>query len=88
MLGSCPAPENVWCGRVRYVAQFPNGLRELCPGVLRGEVDLSFVSDQAVFPEDIISGSLRMDTSPEWQVSRSVIEERVEALRERFGQPS
>ncbi len=77
-----------WRGRVRYIAQFPNGLRELCPGVLRGEVDLSFVSDQAVFPEDIISGSLRMDTSPEWQVSRRVIEERVEALREGFGQPS
>jgi hypothetical protein len=71
-----------WRGRVRYIPQFPNGLRELCPGVLRGEVDLSFASDQAVSSEDVMSGSLRMDTLPDWQVSRSTIEERIGVVRE------
>jgi hypothetical protein len=71
-----------WRGRVRYIAEFPNGLRELCPGLLRGEVDLSIVSDQAVCADDVISGSLRVDTLPEWPETQKIIEERVAVIRE------
>jgi hypothetical protein len=71
-----------WQGRVRYIAQFPNGLRELCPGVLRGEVDLSFVSDQAVTINDLIGGSLRLDTCSEWQRCVPCIEERLAILHQ------
>lgn len=74
-----------WRGRVRYIAQFPNGLRELCPGVLRGEVDLSFMSDQAVIADDVISGSLRMDTLPGWRDYQGVMQERVGVLRDSLG---
>jgi hypothetical protein len=47
-----------WRGRVRYLASFANGLWEVTPGVLRGEVDLSVLSDQVVSFEDMTIGSL------------------------------
>jgi hypothetical protein len=69
-----------WRGRVRSIAEFANGLRELVPGVLRGEIDLSVASDQAVSVDDVVSGSLRLSTMPGWREAMPKIEERLEAL--------
>jgi hypothetical protein len=69
-----------WRGRVRFIPEFANGLRELVPGVLRGEIDLSLVSDHAVTAQDVVSGSLRLTNVPGWREALPVIEQRVEAF--------
>jgi hypothetical protein len=69
-----------WRGRVRYIPEFANGLRELVPGVLRGEIDLSLVSDQAVTAQDVARGSLRLSTMPGWREAMPAIEKRFEAF--------
>lgn len=56
-----------WRGRVRYIAQFPNGLYELCPNVLRGEIDLAYLSDQPTTIEDVMFGSLSLHQLPGWR---------------------
>jgi hypothetical protein len=56
-----------WQGRVRYLSQFPGGLTPLCPGVLRGEVDLAYLSDQTTTIEDLMFGSLALHRLPGWQ---------------------
>jgi hypothetical protein len=66
-----------WRGRVRYLEHFANGLKELVPGVLRGEVDLSVRSDHVVSLEDLIHGSLALEELPE-------IPEYLPVLQERF----
>jgi hypothetical protein len=69
-----------WQGRVRYLAQFPQGLTPLCRGVLRAEVDLAYVSDQITTTEDIIFGSLQLHRIPGWQELVPAISERVREL--------
>lgn len=69
-----------WRGRVRYLAQFPNGLREIVPGVLRGEVDLAWVSDHCVTVDDLVRGSLKLYRDNSWPAAESVLHERLEIL--------
>lgn len=70
-----------WKGRVRYVGQFTDGLREAVPGVLNGEIDLAYVSDHARTAEDIALGSLRLDVVKNWRESLPIINKRIEELR-------
>jgi hypothetical protein len=57
-------------------------LRELVPGVLRGEVDLSWVSDHAVTHNDLLLGSLRLSSLPGWRELAPALEQRFAALEE------
>jgi hypothetical protein len=66
-----------WRGRVRYLEHFANGLKELVPGVLRGEVDLSVRSDQVVSLEDLVFGSLALEEIPELPEYLPVLRERL-----------
>jgi hypothetical protein len=47
-----------WQGRVRHIAEFPNGLYEFVPGVLRGEIDMAVSADQARDIEAVIENAL------------------------------
>jgi hypothetical protein len=69
-----------WRGRVRYIPEFANGLREFVPGVLRGEVDLAVASDHTVVTADLIKGSLRLHTTPGADEYVSALAERFEAV--------
>lgn len=55
-----------WHGRVRYIPDFARGLELACPGVLRGEVELAYRSDQVATLDDLLFGSLGLDTDPQW----------------------
>ena len=55
-----------WRGRVRYLDCFDNGLEEVCPGVLRGEIALAIASDQVATLDDLVFGSLRLHYLPQW----------------------
>lgn len=70
-----------WRGRVRYIAQFPNGFFEVCPNVLRGEIDLAVASDQVTSVEDLMFGSLMLQQLPEWRELVKPISERFAQLR-------
>jgi hypothetical protein len=72
-----------WQGRVRYLAQFADGLTPLCRGVLRGEIDLAYVSDQITTNEDLVFGSLQLHRMPGWQELVPAIAERVREVAER-----
>lgn len=56
-----------WRGRVRYLPHFINGLREVCPGVLRAELDLAMRADQVVSFDDLLHGSLNITAMADWQ---------------------
>ncbi len=49
---------NRWQGRVRHIVEFPNGLYEFVPGVLRGEIDMAVSADQARDIEAVIENAL------------------------------
>jgi hypothetical protein len=70
-----------WKGRVRYIGQFADGLREVFPGVLNGEISLAYISDHARTAEDVALGSLRIDVSRNWHESLPIIEKRLAELR-------
>jgi len=59
---------------VRYLDQFPAGLTEVFPGVLKGEVALARVSDHANTAEEIALGALGLDTVGGWREALPVIE--------------
>jgi len=69
-----------WRGRVRYLAQLPNGLRELVPGVLRGEVELAVRSDQVTSVDDLVVGALELQDTPSWREAISALKARLEAF--------
>jgi hypothetical protein len=69
-----------WRGRVRHISQFVDGFQELCPGVLAGEIDLAYRSDQATSVEDIVVGALVLPQCPGWQNSIPVIADRFRQL--------
>jgi hypothetical protein len=69
-----------WKGRVRYIGQFVDGLREVFPGVLNGEILLAYISDHARTAEDVALGSLRLDVSRNWRESLPIIEKRIAEL--------
>lgn len=69
-----------WRGRVRYIAQFPNGLRELVPGVLRGEIELAVRSDQVTSIDDLVVGALELQETPSWREAISALKARLEAF--------
>jgi hypothetical protein len=56
-----------WHGRVRYIPEFARGFELVCPGVLRGEVELAYRSDQVATIEDLLFGSLGLETDPHWR---------------------
>ncbi len=56
-----------WHGRVRYIPEFVRGFELVCPGVLRGEVELAYRSDQIATLEDLIFGALGLETDPQWR---------------------
>lgn len=56
-----------WHGRVRYIPEFARGLEIVCPGVVRGEVELAYRGDQVATLEDLLFGSLGLDTDPQWR---------------------
>lgn len=56
-----------WRGRVRYLNRFPDGMCEVCPGILKGEVDLALASDQPVTLDDLFIGSLDVRHISEWR---------------------
>lgn len=63
-----------WRGRVRYLAQFPGGLQEVFPGVLKGEIALACRSDHARTAQEVALGSLRLDREGDWRQALPVIE--------------
>ena len=69
-----------WRGRVRYIPQFINGMREICPGVLRGEIDLAVRSDQVSSFDDLIFGALKLNTVPGWQDFLPALQERYQSF--------
>ena len=56
-----------WKGRVRYIEEFPEGLVEVVPGVLRGEIDLAVSSDHVESLDDLCFGALKIHYVPGWQ---------------------
>jgi hypothetical protein len=69
-----------WRGRVRYIPEFANGLREFVPGVLRGEIDLAVASDHTVEVSNLIEGSLRLQQLPGAREHRATLTDRFEAV--------
>ncbi len=69
-----------WRGRVRYLGQFSDGLREVFPGMLSGEIDLAYFSDHSRTAEDIALGALRLDLSKNWREALPLIEKRLAEL--------
>jgi hypothetical protein len=51
--------------------------------VLRGEIDLAYVSDQITTNEDLVFGSLQLHRMPGWQELVPAIAERVREVAER-----
>ncbi len=74
-----------WHGRVRYIPEFARGLELVCSGVLRGEVELAYRSDQVATVEDLLFGSLGLDTDPQW---REKVVPLAAALSEISGNPT
>lgn len=58
-----------WRGRVRYLDRYEGWSREVCPGVLKGEVALAVASDQISSLEDLVFGSLAIHYLPAWRES-------------------
>ena len=58
-----------WRGRVRYLDGFEDGFKEVCPGVLQGEIALALASDQVASLEDLLFGSLQVHYLPTWRGS-------------------
>jgi hypothetical protein len=56
-----------WKGRVRYIPEMPGAFEEVCPGVLRGEISLAVASDHVCSLEDLLFGSLALQTTPGWR---------------------
>jgi glycine/D-amino acid oxidase-like deaminating enzyme len=56
-----------WKGRVRYIEEFPDGMVEIVPGVLRGEIDLAVSSDHVESLEDLCFAALKLHYLPGWQ---------------------
>ncbi len=71
-----------WRGRVRYLPLIPNGLREIAPGVLRGEVELAVLSDQVTSADDLVCGALALQQFPEWRECVPALQERLDAFDE------
>ena len=70
-----------WRGRVRYLANFPEGLQEVFPGVLRGEIDQAFKGDHARSAEEVALGALRLDRTGDWRASLPMIERQLAECR-------
>jgi hypothetical protein len=68
-----------WHGRVRYIPEFERGLELVCADILRGEVELAYRSDQIATIEDLMFGSLALETDPDW---RAKVEPLAAALSE------
>jgi len=69
-----------WRGRVRYLAQCVDGLQEVCPGVLAGEIELAFWSDQAMSVEEVVFGALALPQLPGWRDSIPAIADKFRNL--------
>ena len=69
-----------WRGRVRYLGQFADGLHEVFPGMLRGEIDLAYVSDHSRTAQDVALGALRLDLLRNWRDGLPLIEKRLAEL--------
>ena len=52
---------------MRYIEEFPEGLVEVVPGVLRGEIDLAVSSDHVESLDDLCFGALKIHYVPGWQ---------------------
>jgi hypothetical protein len=74
-----------WHGRVRYIPEFARGLELACPGVLRGEVELAYRSDQVATLEDLLFGSLGLESDPQ---RRDKVTPLAAALSEISGNPT
>lgn len=74
-----------WRGRVRYIAEYPNGLYELVPGVLRGEIDMAVLGDQALSVENVVNNALDLSLQEFSHGERKAIRERIDALLETYG---
>lgn len=72
-----------WKGRVRYLDQFPGGLTEVFPGVLKGEIALARVSDHANTAEEIALGALGLDVVGGWRGAIPLIERELAELTAR-----
>lgn len=75
-----------WRGRVRYLAHFPNGLREFVPGVLRGEVELAVRGDHVASLDDLVVGALDLQTIPTWQESLAGLDDRLTSFYDKSGE--
>lgn len=74
-----------WQGRVRYIPEFARGLELVCAGVVRGEVELAYRSDQVATLEDLLFGSLGLNTDPQWREKMAPL---ATALSEISGNPT
>ena len=70
-----------WRGRVRYLNGFEDGFKEVCPGVLQGEIALALASDQVASLEDLLFGSLQVHYLPTWRGSIPAIVQAASVIR-------
>ena len=70
-----------WRGRVRYLDGFEDGFKEVCPGVLQGEIALALASDQVASLEDLLFGSLQVHYLPTWRGSIPAIVQAASVIR-------
>jgi hypothetical protein len=70
-----------WRGRVRYLDSFEDGFKEVCPGVLKGEIALALASDQVASLEDLLFGSLQLHYLPNWRGSIPAIVQAASVVR-------
>ena len=66
-----------WQGRVRHIAEFPNGLYEFVPGVLRGEIDMAVSADHARDIEAVIENALGLSLTEFDQEDQVKLRERI-----------
>ncbi len=71
-----------WRGRVRYIAEYPNGFYEIVPGVLRGEIDMAVLGDQARSVESVVTNALDVSLHEFSPHECRVIQERIDVLLE------
>lgn len=69
-----------WQGRVRHIAEYPNGLFELIPGVLRGELDMAVFADQARSVRAVIENSLDLSLREVESKDQGMLQERISLL--------
>lgn len=71
-----------WRGRVRYIAEYPNGFYEIVPGVLRGEVDMAVLGDQSRFVESVVTNALNLSLQEFSHQECIAIQDRINVLLE------